>query len=277
MSVEILARFANNTYRATAKGSKLAATNTAGPRQAAEALARKLGIDPALLREESSEQFTTTFNHPGTATSSGTQHMNESTHATPTTPGEPFEGGFYAGRFMLDGAEYALIVSPKAEGELEEAVWGERRKDIPRTASCNNGLDNTTAMATAGSDLARWMLALDINGFADWYLPSRDELELCYRNLKPTSQTNYCSFRDGDNPSSLPAGHPYTATEPAQTKAAPFAAEGEQALSGFWYWSSTQCSPYSAWVQYFDGGGRDDYVKDNALRARAVRRFKITP
>lgn len=197
--MNITVRNANNTYRATANGSKLAATNTAGPRQAAEALARKLGIDPALLCEESSAQFITTFTHPGTEA----QHMNESTQTIPTTPGEAFEGGFYAGRFMLDGAEYALIVSPKFEGELEEAVWGERRKDIPGATSCNDGLANTRAMAEAGSAIARWMLAMDINGFTDWYLPSRDELELCYRNLKPTTQTNYTSFRDGDNPSSL--------------------------------------------------------------------------
>lgn len=191
--------------------------------------------------------------------------------------GAPFEGGFYAGRFMLDGAEYALIVSPKAEGELEEAAWAELRKDLPGTTSCNNGLDNTTAMATAGSDLARWMLALDINGFADWYLPSRDELELCYRNLKPSSRTNYCGFRDGENPSSLPAGYPYTANSPAQTTAAPFAAKGEQAFSGDWYWSSTQYGPSSAWIQGFGGGGQGGDHKGSEYRARAVRRFKVTP
>lgn len=59
--MNITVRNANNTYRATAKGFQLAATNTAGPRPAAEALARKLGIDPAQLREESSGQFITTF------------------------------------------------------------------------------------------------------------------------------------------------------------------------------------------------------------------------
>ena len=269
----ITVRNANNTYRATTKGSKLAATNTAGPRQAAEVLARKLGIDPALLCEESSAQFITTFTHPGTET----QHMNESTQTIPTTPGEAFEGGFYAGRFMLDGAEYALIVSPKAEGELEEAVWGERRKDIPGATSCNDGLTNTRAMAEAGSDLARWMLALDINGFTDWYLPSRDELELCYRNLKPTIQTNYTSFRDGDNPSSLPAGYPYTSSSPTQTSTEGFKGDAQEAFVGAWYWASTQDSPNDAWIQTFADGYQITSDKVSALRDRAVRRFKVTP
>ena len=39
-----------------------------------------------------------------------------------------------------------------------------------------------------------------------------------------------------------------------------------------WHLSSTQCSPYTAWVQTFGGGTQYDVHKDNARRARAVRR-----
>ena len=203
--------------------------------------------------------------------------MNAQTQTIPTTPGTPFEGGFYAGRFMLDGSEYALIVSPKAQGELEEAQWGPYGKDLPAATSCNNGLSNTQAMAAAGSDLARWMLALDINGFTDWYLPSRDELELCYRNLTPTAETNWCSFRDGDNPSSVPGGYPYTKASPTTTTASDFEQGGEQAFVDAWHWASTQFSPYNAWIQHFGGGNQNYYRKVIAFRARAVRRFKVTP
>lgn len=203
--------------------------------------------------------------------------MNALTHnALPTIAGTPFEGGFYVGRFQLDGAEYALIVSPKAEGELDEAAWGQDGQNLAGARSCNDGLTNTQAMTETGSDLARWMLALDINGFADWYLPSRDELELCYRHLKPTTQDNWASFRDGDNPSSLPAGYPYTEESPAQTSAAAFQADGEQAFEPAWYWTSTQCSPGYAWIQYFDVGSQGDGHKAHDSRARAVRRFKVT-
>ncbi|MHC5351659.1 Lcl C-terminal domain-containing protein [Metapseudomonas furukawaii] len=198
-------------------------------------------------------------------------------NALPTIAGTPFEGGFYVGRFQLDGAEYALIVSPKAQGELDEASWGPRGQDLTTARSCNDGLANTQAMAEAGSDLGRWMLALDINGFTDWYLPSRDELELCYRHLKPTTQDNWASFRDGDNPSSLPVGYPYTAESPVQTTAVAFRDNGEQAFEPTWHWASTQYSPNNAWIQLFDDGGQNDVHKGNACRARAVRRFKVTP
>lgn len=189
--------------------------------------------------------------------------------------GTQFEGGFFAGLFNLNGDTYALIVSPKSHGELEEAAWGLRGLDIP-ARSYNDGMANTQAMAEAGSDLARWMLALEIGGFTDWYLPSRDELELLYRNLKPTTDGNY-TWRAGDNPSSVPPGYPYTEEVPAQTAAAAFQDDADEALAAEWYWSSTQCSPGGAWIQGFGGGGQGGGHEGGEGRARAVRRFKVTP
>ena len=119
------------------------------------------------------------------------------------------------------------------------------------------------------------MLALDINGFADWYLPSRDELEICYRNLKPTENENNCSFRDGDNASSVPVGYPYTKTNPAQTSVEAFKDGGEQAFDPVWYWSSTQYSARSAFIQHFDAGDHDFYPKDHECCARPVRRLLV--
>lgn len=43
-----------------------------------------------------------------------------------------------------------------------------------------------------------------------------------------------------------------------------------------WHWSSTQYSPYSAWIQLFDGGFQSLDHKSNEFRARAVRRV-VTP
>lgn len=34
----------------------------------------------------------------------------------PAVPGTPFAGGFYAGRFQINGEEFALVVAPKAQG-----------------------------------------------------------------------------------------------------------------------------------------------------------------
>lgn len=204
--------------------------------------------------------------------------MNAIPHtAAPTIAGTAFAGGFYAGRFQIEGEEYALIVAPKAVGEHDATAWGEYGQDIEGARSYNDGRANTEAMAAAGSTLAQWALQLEINGFSDWYLPSRDELELCYRNLKPTEDENYCTWRDGDNPSSLPAGYPYTEASPAQVADPAFQAEGAEAFQAATYWSSTQFSPDLAWFQVFGVGLQYGGRKDYARRAVAVRRFKVTP
>ncbi|MHB0819869.1 hypothetical protein ACYCFK_16525 [Stutzerimonas stutzeri] len=51
MPVEIRTRYTGMTYVATVRGEKRTASNTMGARWAAEALARKLGLDPTMLRE----------------------------------------------------------------------------------------------------------------------------------------------------------------------------------------------------------------------------------
>ena len=201
----------------------------------------------------------------------------KTTTQAPTVPGTQFAGGFYAGRFMLDGSEYALIVAPKASGEQESITWGKYGQNIEGARSCNDGHNNTTAMAAEGSELAQWALGLDIDGHTDWYIPSRDELELCYRNLKPTPQENWASFRDGDNPSSLPAGYPYTEQAPAQTSEPAFQEGGSEAFKPEWYHASTQCSPDTAWIQDFVVGLQSGGPKDGARRAVAVRRVKVNP
>ncbi|BAK75425.1 hypothetical protein NH8B_0590 [Pseudogulbenkiania sp. NH8B] len=194
---------------------------------------------------------------------------------TPTVIGTAFEGGFYAGRFRIGAQEFALIVAPKADGETT-GKWGEYGADIEGARSCFDGLANTQAMAAAGSDLAKWALGLNIGGYTDWYLPSRDELEIPYRNLKPTDDENYCSFRDGDNASSIPPGYPYTEQSPAQTAVEAFQQGQPEAFEACWHWSSTQYSPYYAWFQGFVGGLQGDCHKDGQGRARAVRKIPVS-
>lgn len=201
--------------------------------------------------------------------------MNSINQANIPAVGTAIEGGFYAGRFQIDGKQYALIVAPKAEGETTDK-WGEYGQDVPGARSYNDGHANTVAMTEAGSALAQWALGLSIAGHADWYIPSRDELEILYRNLKPTDDENYCTFRDGDNASSLPAGYPYTEESPAQTTAEPFRAGATEAFEPRWHWASTQCSPYGAWIQNFIDAYQDDTRKYYELRARAVRKILIS-
>lgn len=65
------------TYQARAKGVKTTASCTTGPLQAAEALARKLGLAPQLIQEgqrEGLDQGCSRYEHPGDlATNTSTQ------------------------------------------------------------------------------------------------------------------------------------------------------------------------------------------------------------
>ncbi len=186
--------------------------------------------------------------------------------------GEPLNGGYFYGLMQADGNLYALIVAPKALGQYPSHIaWGKYGENSA-AISCYDGAANTQAMATEGSAAAQWALELDIGGRKDWYIPARDEVEIQYRELKPTTQKNYCSFRDGDNSSSVPVGYPYASEYPAQTLAPLFQEGGTEAFDAAWYWSSTQSSANYAYVQYFGGGKQDYDRKANASRVRAVRR-----
>ncbi|WAB92514.1 DUF1566 domain-containing protein [Pseudomonas citronellolis] len=200
-----------------------------------------------------------------------------SINAIPTVRGTPFGGGIFVGQFQDEGERFALIRAPKALGFHAPIRWGEAGILIPGANSCSNGLANTRAMAEAGGELGAWALSLSIDGHEDWYLGARDENELVYRACKPTTMENWCSFRDGDNPSSLPPGYPYTPESPAQSPIVLLQEGGEEALEARGYWSSTQNGPYDAWVQGFGDGGQTSDRKVNARPAFAVRRIKVTP
>jgi hypothetical protein len=200
-------------------------------------------------------------------------HQNE----IPAILGEPFEGGFYAGRIQVDGVPHILIVAPKAEGERADVAWLESEDRVDGADSYCDGMKNTVAMAECGSELANWARALTIGGHTDWYVPSQDELEVLYRNLKPTTRSNSLYGRSGMNVSAVPSTYAYTAEIPAQTEASAFVEGGEQAFADEWYWSSTQHASDDdfAWLQYFYDGYQDYCDKSAELRARAVRRFAI--
>lgn len=191
--------------------------------------------------------------------------------------GTSMGGGFYAGRIRIGEDTFALIAAPKAEGEHDDTPWSKSLKAVEGALSYFDGRANTLAMATAGSKLAKWALGLRIGGADDWYLPSQDELEICYRNLKPTTEKNRCYARSGINLSAVVPTYPYTPGFPAQTLAEAFQAGGEQAFEAAWYWSSTQHVSYSgfAWGQDFYDGYQVSVRKHRQFRARAVRRLPI--
>ncbi|ETF00692.1 hypothetical protein W822_20125 [Advenella kashmirensis W13003] len=191
----------------------------------------------------------------------------------PATPGIAFAGGFYFGQININGVAHALVVSPKEAGEFE-GVWGEYGQAVD-ARSMVDGLTNTLAMAAAESELAQQALALTINDKSDWYIPARDELEVLYRNLKPTARLNGCWWRDGENMNAVPPTAAYTKDNPAQTAATAFQDDGEQAMADDCYWTSTQVSADSAAIQLFYDGYQGYYGKGIEFRVRVVRRLKI--
>lgn len=195
----------------------------------------------------------------------------------PAIMGEPLEGGFYAGMINVAGAAFALIVAPKFDGEHDDIEWNDNEDRVAGAASYCDGLANTEAMAAAGSALAQWARGLRIGGFDDWYLPSQDELEICYRALKPTTYGNSRYARSGINVSAMPPTYTYTETTPAQTSADAFKEGGTEAFDAAWYWSSTQHAGHvdSAWCQDFNYGYQSTNLKLTQLRARAVRRIAL--
>ena len=192
--------------------------------------------------------------------------------------GTPFGGGFLGGAIRVDGLPYALIVAPKALGQHTGGIaWNRSGKPVAGALSFCGGLTNTRAMSVAGSKLADWALGLNIGGFNDWYLPSQDELEVLYRNLKPTSVQNWAYARSGINLNAFDPTPPYTTDLPAQTAVETFRAGGSEAFDDEWYWSSTQhvADDAYAWCQHFSDGYQDLSHEDYELRARAVRRSPI--
>ena len=98
--------------------------------------------------------------------------------------GQPFAGGFYAGRIYFDGAEFAVI---DAGREYETtAHWWDQAGPKPRirgTQSRYDGMANTKAMAEEGSAIALKVLGMNVRGSWGWHIPSIEELNLLRSNL----------------------------------------------------------------------------------------------
>ena len=106
----------------------------------------------------------------------------------PTRLGQKVEGGFFTGINRIGQVAYAIIVDPKslqAQLEIKTAFSA-----TPNTQSVNDGWANTTNMDNINHPAARYCRTLTAGGYTDRHLPSRNELELCYRYLKPTANSN---------------------------------------------------------------------------------------
>lgn len=167
-------------------------------------------------------------------------------------------GGFYAG--IIDtisgdidaadeyqtGARYALIVGPasiESGGTLKWYAPGSYAGSEAKTRW--DGLSAQRALLPdSGFEAFDYCDGLihDDDGASEWYLPALDEMELIYRNLKPSTAANYTTNTSNDagwpddpivhgyNPSSLPQSSAYTEGSPGRTTVTAFQEGGAEAL-----------------------------------------------
>lgn len=193
--------------------------------------------------------------------------------------GAAFGGGFFAGQISTAGnsiADYNLVVGPLSSGEFT-GQWKTSNTSTAGTTSDIDGPANTTAMITAGAAAHPCGQFCDnavIGGFSDWYMPAKNELEVCYFNLKPTTTANYTS--SGINLNAVPFRFSnYTAGTPAQTSAASFiTSTGAEAFAADAYWVSTELAGTGRF-QYFLNGLQFYNSKSLSFRVRAIRRVAV--
>jgi len=110
---------------------------------------------------------------------------------------------------------------------------------IKTDVAVGSGTANTKAIIAAqgsGRYAATLCKNLTMGGFSDWFLPSKDELDLMFKNLKQADRGGFGSA---------------------------------------WYWSSSENGTNFAWLQAFDDGRQANFLKVNYFNfnVRAVRAF----
>lgn len=199
----------------------------------------------------------------------------------PSVIGQAFGGGYYAGQIGVSGvATHYIVVGPvaSAESPAPGLKWKNANTVTPGSDSVINGPQNTADMVADGNSTvypaAHFCNDLVTGGFSDWYMPAKNELEICYYNLKPTTASNNTSF--GINANAVPArASNYTAGTPAQTSAAAFQSGGAEAFTDVGYWGSTETGSQYGFRLRFGTGIQYDSFKSSTYRVRAIRRIPV--
>jgi hypothetical protein len=193
--------------------------------------------------------------------------------------GDAFGGGFFAGQISTAGnsiADYNLVAGPVSSAQSLGKQWKTSNTATAGTSSVIDGPTNSSNMNNASHPAAEFCEAVTAGGFSDWYMPAKNELEVCYYNLKPATTSNNTS--SGINANAVPArASNYTAGTPAQTLATDFQTGGAETFGGVgpYYWSSTSPSTLYGEVQFFSTGQQLVYGKTSSYRVRAVRRVAV--
>lgn len=194
--------------------------------------------------------------------------------------GSAYAGGFFAGQIGVAGVPtHNLVIGSKSAAQTILA-WKNANTATVGADSDIDGPQNTADMVAAGNSTvypaAHFCNNLSTGGQTDWYMPAKNELEVCYFNLKPDTTSNNTGG-SGVNANAIPArASGYTSGTPAQTSAADFqVTTGAEAFSLSYYWSSTEFSATYGTMQTFVEGTQVGYGKTSSYRVRAIRRVAV--
>jgi len=138
--------------------------------------------------------------------------------------------------FYLDGNGGGLVCAESDQSTYTN--WGCYETTIGGTGTgIGTGAANTAAIVAECSEpgiAARICNGMVLNGYNDWFLPSKDELDLMYENLKLNGIGGFASA---------------------------------------YYWSSSEYSSSTAWLQHFGSGFQYGNSKSFTYYVRAVRAF----
>lgn len=141
---------------------------------------------------------------------------------------------FYDKGNSSDGWRY-LEAAPS--DQTTAAAWGNQTTTGITNTAIGTGKANTDAIVSfygAGSYAASVCKNLNLNGYHDWFLPSKDELAPMLKNLAENGI----------------GGFAY----------------------GYLYWTSSEANQYNAWGITMYSGSLSSY-KTNACHVRAIREF----
>ena len=169
----------------------------------------------------------------------------------PENIGKEYGGGyvFYQDNEITLIAAEVDYTTPRAWSNLTTTEIGEAAQGT----ALGTGQSNTTAIISqAGhtASAAKICDDLDHNGYTDWFLPSKDELNHIYCNLHKGSGAS-------------PFLGDCSGTDDLQLEIGSFADSD--------YWSSSEGSSYYALFQDFDDGDQHNFSKDITLRVRCAR------
>lgn len=168
----------------------------------------------------------------------GCTKENDVTETDAYSIGQSYGGGII---FYIDNTkQHGLICAPFDQSASIQ--WSNGSNVITNASGVAIGTGNANtqtiiAVQGAGNYAAQICNNLSLNGYSDWYLPSKGECYLMYFNLKTMRQTG--GFAD-----SL-------------------------------YWSSTEASINNAYSQYSNDGypPNGGYYKTSSYHVRAIRAF----